>query len=145
MLIKIRVASCGAMGSNYLPSSLCLLSPTQSEADVAFPFAPSSSETSGSATRVVPGPGGSLGPGVAPVSRLRQASCSWATPRGWDLGEVLRCRGLKAGWATQAGLSVFPHPAHFGVLGAGTRDKSAVIPEVLKVSEGPLVSCLRVI
>ena len=54
------------MGSNYLPSSLCLLSPTQSEADVALPFAPSSSETSGSATKVVPGPGGSLGPRVAP-------------------------------------------------------------------------------
>lgn len=68
MLIKIRVASCGAMGSNYLPSSLCLLSPTQSEADVALPFAPSSSETSGSASKVAPGPGGSLGPRVARLS-----------------------------------------------------------------------------
>ena len=31
------------------------------------------------------------------------------------------------------------------MLGAGTRDRSAVIPEVLKVSEGPLLSCPRVI
>lgn len=68
MLIKIRVASCGATGSNCLPSSLHLLPPTQSRADMALPFAPGSLEASASATKVVPSQGGSLGPDVATVS-----------------------------------------------------------------------------
>lgn len=46
---------------------------------------------------------------------------------------------VKGRWATQAGLDIFPSPNAFLCVGCRDNGQSVMIPEALKVSEGPLL------
>lgn len=132
MLIKIRVASCGAMGSNYLPSSLCLLPPSQSKAHMALPFGPRNSEASRKGHQSSPQPRWLLEPGIPAVCHLRKSGLHRGKPLregdrtwgrlkdGFPMGKV-RGRADHLHWPQKV---LSRHPGDFDIFmlqGQGTK------------------------
>lgn len=117
MLIKIRVASCGATGSNYLPSSLCLLTPIHGRSACSFPVSWAPWKPAQSATQVL------LSRDHPPVFC---SHCEKELTQGWGLrnhrGSYQRVKGKQS--PMLALCCGFRTPRHLGMLLGGHETRS---------------------